>query len=131
MSNVSTVRTALESLSLKLELTYQKDETEMFRAFSDPHKNPDGWKYHSEVYQRILNDEHDFRYHPWIDEDEDYFYLKNEDGRNCGQNQILCRVEKVTGDVFSPVEEAPVANLLDYESKRALLSRTHYNKVIR
>ena len=119
------VKTALESLAWKLELSYQKEETEMFRKCSDPVFNPDGWRYHADEYRRILSEVHDFRYHLSIVEEGDFYVLKDTD-----KLVILCKAHKDTGDLYSIATGEVVANLLDWESRKALLEGAHYNIVL-
>ena len=116
------VKTALESLAWKLELSYQKEETEMFRKYSDPVLNPDGWRYHADEYRRILSEVHDFRYHLSIVEEGDFYVLKDTD-----KLVIICKAHKDTGDVYSIASGDVVANLLDWDSRKALLESAHYN----
>ena len=120
------LKTLCEKLILRLELSYQKEETEMFRRYSNRYLNPDGWQYHSAEYQRIRDEIHDFRYHLDIVEEDGYYLIKELD-----KLQVICKVDKENGDLYSVVTGEVVANLLDQESRNDLFNQLHYNKVIR
>ena len=121
------VLTFAQTLCNKLELSYQKDEIRMFKEYSNEYTNPDGWRYHAAEYQRILRDEHNFAYKPYLDDSGSDILVRCETPWN-GMPSILARIDKETGAVYAPGAAEPSYNLLDEPSRRELFHRAHYSK---